>query len=513
MTTPRMLRRSLFTGALLLIFLAGPGMAQLQYFGYVGSAETAVSLDRTHGFTNFAHVATDENLYSSALGQKVIASSQRGLKVTIDLGKVLWCGSDYRNLCWDYIDRWNTWKQHNASILTSDKVLGFAVRDEPFLNGVNMSHYEAAVARVKGDFPWAKMWMVEAACAVRGFCNGAPSPYFSSYFGTLPGIDWVGLDEYGVHPATDSGYQSALQSLKQRFPGRKGVYVMDAYSSIGPTVATAREWYDVARSDPDAIILGVFSWDGAESYACNVLLEHERIGREITGKGGISSPPIGYFELSSSLGAAVGWTCDPNGTVCGPPRVDFHADGSYFSTATYMLPLTTFTKPQCGNSLAYRFQMNLAIGVMGKRLTAYAHDAVSASAPLPPVQLSSGCPDNPACYFYNSDYAPIGWFEGISPTGVARGWTCDQDAPDVSLRIHFYTSSSQFIGSYTANLASEAAVNDECGGGTAHRFSVQLPSWIKGQYIVVYGIDTMQGSSFLPATAEAGCPYVGYCTW
>ena len=87
---------------------------------------------------------------------------------------------------------------------------------------------------------------------------------------------------------------------------------------------------------------------------------------------------------------------------------------------------------------------------------------------------------------------PIGFLDNVSPSGVATGWSCDQDFGAGSVQVDFYDESTwTYAGSVRANLASEQAVNSWCGGtGTAHRFSFQLPSWTQGRgRIHAFGLD------------------------
>ena len=233
------LRLCLTLTLLLGALLALPAAAQLQYFGYVGGADTDAALAKTKGYTNFAHLGTSDDVYDPFIVNRVNALSQRGMKATIDLGKVLWCDYDasglYRDLCWDWVQRWTTWKSVNASILTSSKVIALVVRDEPFNYNVDMYSFEQAAARVKADLPWVKLWMVEASCVVYGdSCGWFPGAgAFARYTGTLPNIDWVGLDNYAIHPATDWTLNQARSRMKTKFPGKKWLYVMDGWWDYG----------------------------------------------------------------------------------------------------------------------------------------------------------------------------------------------------------------------------------------------------------------------------------------
>jgi len=119
----------------------------------------------------------------------------------------------------------------------------------------------------------------------------------------------------------------------------------------------------------------------------------------------------------------------------------------------------------------------------------------------------------PRLWGYLDDHDPIGYLDGIDANGVATGWTCDQDLPTWSNALDFYVNgtSGQYITRAFATSGSEPAVNSLCGGGTAHRFSVQLPSWTKGQLIYAYGLDaTWRGITLLNGWQ---CPQHPACSW
>lgn len=93
---------------------------------------------------------------------------------------------------------------------------------------------------------------------------------------------------------------------------------------------------------------------------------------------------------------------------------------------------------------------------------------------------------------------PIGWLDGISSSGLAQGWACDKDKPTGSVKIDFYVDSWTFAVDGYANSGSEPALNNICGGGTAHRFFIQLPPWTKGKDVRAYALDyTWVGSTHL----------------
>lgn len=402
-----------------LAFLALPAAAEIRYFGYVGAADDDVGLDQTHPFTNIAHVSARADLADPFVRERVAAIAARGLKATVDLGQVLWCNDDLdgdglpdgHRLCTDHLRRWKAWTRDHAGVLTQDKVLAFAILDEPFAKDADMQEYEAATALVKATFPWAKVWLVEAACVVEGYCPVWQTAYsgLADYTGSLPDVDWIGLDIYGIHPATDPTFQSARARLKARFPGKRWLYVMDAFwapdwhgSDLGhlPVMGEiAREWYEVARADPDAILLGGFLWHdlpeipgarGAKNFPCGNLAEHVAIGRAITRKARTQgSPPIGSFAIDGD-GTVSGWVCDPDATLCEVPRVEIHVDGA-LAAALDLAGEETFPDPRCGASLAYRFRQTLPRATAGRTVTLTARDDVDTAA------IPGACAASPGC--------------------------------------------------------------------------------------------------------------------
>ena len=496
----------------------------LQYFGYVGGANTDLALNQTFGYTNVAHLSTTVNPSDPNLAARVNALAQKGSKAVIDLGLLLWCDrpgetNKWRTLCVDWLSRWNQWKSANAGVLTPDKVLAFGIRDEPFNYDVSMTQYEQAAAQVKADFPWVKTYLVEAACViVYNNCGIFPgSGAFNRYQGTLPNIDWIGVDSYGIRPATDTTFKNAVSRMKSRFPTKQWLYVMDGwwstdhqtkFGSYAGMGAVAREWYNVARDDFSAVFVGVFGWDTySKDYPCSALLEHVAIGREITGKvRPQTAAPVGRLEQISSNGTAIGYACDPDGTICEDPRVDLYVNGNYATTASYPAAHNDFVfNAQCGTGVAYRFRANVS-WASGSPVTAKARDLDSGASFL----LPSNCAQNPACLWYSTYYEPKGYMDGISSSGVATGWVCDPDAPQVSSKVRIALGNGTQIGTFTTNEGNEQAVADECGGGYLHRFSVQLPASARYQDVHAYAQDLVGGW-------EVEIPWLcddsWYCIW
>jgi len=126
--------------------------------------------------------------------------------------------------------------------------------------------------------------------------------------------------------------------------------------------------------------------------------------------------------------------------------------------------------------------------------------------------VAAGDNKRPRLWAYLDNFNPGGYLDGIDVNGVARGWTCDADRPWEAIPVDFYVNGQQtFVLKAWANQPSEAAVNNLCGGGTAHRFVVQMPAWTKGQPISAWGLDsTWRGFTQLAGYACAQNPS---CVW
>jgi hypothetical protein len=101
---------------------------------------------------------------------------------------------------------------------------------------------------------------------------------------------------------------------------------------------------------------------------------------------------------------------------------------------------------------------------------------------------------------------PIGYLDSVTASTIS-GWACDKDTPSQPINVHVYfdgpSGSGYGVNIGPANLLSETAVNNLCGGGTSHRFSYNIPqSLTPGAHSVyVYGINTGEGSNALLSQA------------
>ena len=126
------------------------------------------------------------------------------------------------------------------------------------------------------------------------------------------------------------------------------------------------------------------------------------------------------------------------------------------------------------------------------------------------VFVPSGNNKRPRLIAHLDNFNPGGYMDNMDASGVARGWACDADRPFETVRVDFKVGNTVAVRAW-ANQPSEAAVNNLCGGGTAHRFVVQMPAWTKGQPITAWGQDvTWRGETLLVGYY---CPNNPACVW
>jgi hypothetical protein len=113
-------------------------------------------------------------------------------------------------------------------------------------------------------------------------------------------------------------------------------------------------------------------------------------------------------------------------------------------------------------------------------------------------------------YMPFNTHNPQGYLDAVSDSGVAYGWACDADAPNGTVKVDLYVGNTLLPEdpSQFPNTGSEPAVNNLCGGGSYHRFFVQLPMWAQGQPITAKARDYTTGPSVNLICLEAQV-----CTW
>jgi hypothetical protein len=378
---------------------AAPALATLtgvQWFGYVGGGDTRM-LNGVESYANFGWFATDSIPSSTAATSTINRLSQRGMRTVIDLGLLLWCGSGYQTLCPGWKTRLATWRQANYSALTSGNVLAISVRDEPFILRVNIAQVDSASREVKALFPSAKILLIEAADEV---ASDDPNSWWNLYKSRLTVADWIALDKYGIHPATDPVFRKAMTRMKAQYPGRRTAYAADGWwannglhqNAFGTTDRTVmagifREWYNVAMADPDAVMIGIFHWDswfegtGSRDLPRAVTQEHTTLGRAVTGRVRSNSyAPIGKIETLTSGGLATGWACDPDGAWPERVLVEFYVDGLYAGNTYADQPSEESLMTQCRTGVFHRFQKQLTR--TGRNTIAIIQDLSSGSSTI-----------------------------------------------------------------------------------------------------------------------------------
>jgi hypothetical protein len=319
---------------------------QLQYFGYIaGVGPEAVR--GTDSYTNFGWFSTDTDEYSTAATVAINSLSSHGMRTIVEMGGLLWCGTGQTQLCPDWQTRFGHWIAANRGAVRSGNVLAFAVRDEPFSSGSSIPQLQLASRAVKDSFPSASILLVEAGPHL---FDPNPGTSFNLNHGALTTVDWIAVDHYLIHPATNDTFHTALSRLKAAYPGRKVAYSADGWWEPGHAQAFGtsnveymgtimREWLDVASADPDAVLVGTFIWDPVPGWTTSrdfpraALLEQIRAGRIITGRSRPqASLPVGAIESVGSDGYARGWACDPDGAWGEAVTVDLYNAGVRVST-------------------------------------------------------------------------------------------------------------------------------------------------------------------------------------
>jgi hypothetical protein len=118
-------------------------------------------------------------------------------------------------------------------------------------------------------------------------------------------------------------------------------------------------------------------------------------------------------------------------------------------------------------------------------------------------ELGSGWWATRRGYMPMDAYEAKGFLDGIDGGRVARGWACDQDVPTKSVRVELRVGSAVVTG--VANQPSDGGITTECGGGTAHRFAIQLPTGTVGQFVTARALDYTYGQTDLGCLQPGGC--------
>ncbi len=281
----------------------------LRYFGYAlvdcghddpgdFSAQTNYVAE-VAAFTNVAQMcvyAPGENIES-----RLRLMSSSGVGALLSVQAILFAGTPDPaqgsgmkfSLHPEYQERWKQFVVTNNLLDDSTSIAAFYIVDEPVWNGVSPEDLKLASEVVKASFPLIPTAIVEAPDAIAAL--QVPTS-----------IDWIGFDHYAVpDPQSDPTFSAELALLKSMRSrhSQRILLVMDAqwlpfYGDAGyadsAMGAVAARYYDLARADPEIIGIIGYLWPGglddprqkgARNLPQNVIDEHQRIGRAITGKG------------------------------------------------------------------------------------------------------------------------------------------------------------------------------------------------------------------------------------
>lgn len=101
-------------------------------------------------------------------------------------------------------------------------------------------------------------------------------------------------------------------------------------------------------------------------------------------------------------------------------------------------------------------------------------------------------------------YQPKGYLERVDGGRMAHGWACDPDVPSKAVRVELRVAGSVVTG--LANQPSDGAITTECQGGSAHRFSIQLPGTVPvGSPVSARTLDYTYGYTDLACSQAGTC--------
>ena len=280
----------------------------LRYFGYVlvdvgfddpfdGVAKTNY-VDEVSSFTNMADLLVGDPTDDISARLDYMERNQLGAVLHVSDIFFQSAGSggpsgNRQDLRGDYASRWNTFVATNNLTSQTTKILALYVGEEPTWNDISYLELKSATDLIKSTMPNTPVLIVEAYPSIDGL--------------QIPdSVDWVGFDHYFIKdPENSSVFLDELARLKAKrsLRAQKIVLVLDAHYiasahgaagiSEADMKAVATSYYDLASSDPEVIALFGYVWPGgfddpssrgARELPAEVIDEHRRIGKAITGK-------------------------------------------------------------------------------------------------------------------------------------------------------------------------------------------------------------------------------------
>ena len=155
--------------------------SHLNYFGFVAidclyddpldMSTTTNYISEVDTFSNIAHMCvydeTDDiisrvNLMNSKCVQP-LAHIQSIFYTYVDTNAPSGYNLDLRT---NFVDKWNTFKSINSSVLNSGQIGAFYIVDEPYWNGLSINDLDTVFNLVKSDFPNIPILLVEGYTAL-----------------------------------------------------------------------------------------------------------------------------------------------------------------------------------------------------------------------------------------------------------------------------------------------------------------------------------------------------------
>lgn len=200
-------------------------------------------------------------------------------------------GANY-DLRADYTERWDTFVSTNEFDLNTSALGGFYLGEEPTWNSISPEDFALASDYIKATVPSVPILLIEAYPAVEAL--------------EVPeSVDWIGFDHYFIaDPSTNSTFLSELATIKSKKMDHQDLvlildahYIPFAHGSSGISKSdmdvVARNYYQLANQETAVIGMIGYHWPsgfdfssavGTRGLPNNVRVEHELIGKAITGK-------------------------------------------------------------------------------------------------------------------------------------------------------------------------------------------------------------------------------------
>jgi Secretion system C-terminal sorting domain len=251
--------------------------AHLKYFGFVAidcfyddPLDTTAIVDyiaEVDSFSNIAHMCVYD--FTDDIVVRTQTMNSHCVNPMLHIQNVFFqyvdtaapSGANY-DLFPNFLNRWITFKNINASVLNATNIGCFYLADEPFWNGMTLNEMNIVTSIVKTDFPAIPILTVEAYGSV-------------NTMQVSPDIDWVGFDRYGeFDPQNNAAFLENLDTLKARLssPSQRIFLIIDdqwfpEYQTfLGWTQDTmadvVQNYYDLAASDTNIIGLIGYIWPG-----------------------------------------------------------------------------------------------------------------------------------------------------------------------------------------------------------------------------------------------------------